>query len=76
MEWFFYTSFTSRPLRGAIGISGVKGAKLMFSTTEDDSQKKRRIVRVRLCAPAHTHAEVYRVSVIYRETSRATVMGC
>lgn len=27
-EWFFYTSFTSRPLSEAIGISGVKGAKM------------------------------------------------
>lgn len=39
MEWFFYTSFTSRPLSEAIGISGVKGAKLTFFISYGDLQK-------------------------------------
>lgn len=39
MEWFFYTSFTSRPLSEAIGISGVKGAKWTFFMSYGDLQK-------------------------------------
>lgn len=59
MEWFFYTSFTTRPLRETVGISGVKGAKWMFFTSEDDSQKKKKMCTQ---TPQHTHTQSLRES--------------
>lgn len=78
MEWFFYTSFTSRPLSEAIGISGVKGVKMNASYLMVTSKKQ-----ISTCMWTHTHTQCQKTqahsdagTVIYSETSWATVMGC
>lgn len=53
MEWFFYTSFTSRPLSEAIGISGVKGVKMNASYLLVTSKKE----IGNTCMWTHTHTQ-------------------